>query len=103
MTFDPSTCIHCDPTGESLGAVMAIWILWLAPGLLFVLRRRITAVGWLASAASGLVTAAGVLCTVVAVLISIAWLISTPLKEWLSRPISRSFQSETPGATRTSS
>ena len=77
MTFDPSTCIHCDPTGESLGAVIAIWILWLAPGLLFVLRRRITVVGWLASIASGLVTAVGVLCTVVAALISVAWLISS--------------------------
>ena len=77
MTFDPSTCIHCDPTGESLGAVIAIWILWIAPAILFVLRRRITAVGWPAIIASGLVTAAGVVCTVVAALISIAWLISS--------------------------
>jgi hypothetical protein len=77
VTFDPATCIHCDPTADSLGAIIAIWILWLAPAIIFVLRRRIRASGWLATIASWLLATAGLVSGALSALASIAWLISS--------------------------
>src|SRR5450755_4432330 len=39
MNFDPATCIHCDQIGESVAAVVALWVLWLTPAGFLIVRR----------------------------------------------------------------
>ena len=76
MTFDPATCIHCDPVGEGIAVVIFLWFLWVLPALLFVVRRRIGVVNrWPARIAAGLLTSTTACFTVLALLVSVLWLL----------------------------
>ena len=73
MNFDPATCIHCDPVGESTTLVLALWILWLIPGVLFLVRRAIQGTGWASHACRVFATAGALTGTTVAGLLSLIW------------------------------
>jgi hypothetical protein len=75
MSVDPATCIHCDQIGESVGAVVALWMLWFAPGVFLATRQLLTRETWLRRLGRGLATAGALTLGTIATLASLAWVL----------------------------
>ena len=77
MQFDPATCIHCDPVGDSLGGIIMVWLAWLVPAVALIIRRRIMPTGWPKLLLAGLLNGVGVAFSVAAALVSVLWLLGS--------------------------